>query len=76
MVGVREFSLLQSVQISSGTTQPPFQWVPGGYTPRIFDGKGGGGVCADPETEFMFNFIKVCYKNHVLSITSILYVQL
>jgi hypothetical protein len=29
----------------------------------------GGRVCADPEAEFMFDFTKVCYKTHVLSIT-------
>lgn len=57
MVGVREFLLLQSVQIRCGTTQPPFQWVPGGYTARIFSGKRGS---AEPEAEFMFDFKKVC----------------
>jgi len=51
-----------------GVTQPPFQWVPAGYTPKMFGGKGRG-RCADPEAEFMFDFTKVCYKNHVLSIT-------
>jgi hypothetical protein len=65
MVGVREFLILQSVQINCGTTQPPFQWVPGGYTPKSFGGKRG----ADPEAEFMFDFKKVCYKSHALSIT-------
>lgn len=53
MVGVREFLLLQSVQISSGSTQSPFQWIC-----IIFGGNGGG--YADPEAEFMFHFKKVC----------------